>query len=175
MTLEPIACNNCGAALEVAADTNFVTCTHCGSRLAVRRTASSRFTELLGKLDAKTDAMAGHLASLAREAEVERIDREWELERDGFGPRHPGRVRTQPRVVPLVAGSIAAGFGLFWLDGAIAIGAPNVFVFFGVLFIAMSIAGGIAGWVHAGRHSGAEQRYHARRAAALRGDRGRAS
>lgn len=39
-------CNECGAPLEVAAGTKFVTCRQCGTRLTVVQTTTSLFTEI---------------------------------------------------------------------------------------------------------------------------------
>ena len=47
MELISVSCNHCGAPLEVPPGANYVTCAHCGSRLAVKRTGSAVYTELL--------------------------------------------------------------------------------------------------------------------------------
>jgi DNA-directed RNA polymerase subunit RPC12/RpoP len=135
MQVESVSCNNCGAPLEVGPGTNYVTCGHCGSRLAVKRTGTSLYTELLEKIDQKTDAMARQLAELRYHAELERIDREWEQESQGFlitgkhGHKHE----------PTTAGAIFGGgilivFGLFFAIISGNMGAPCLFSIVGVLF-----------------------------------------
>ena len=39
--VDSVACNHCGAPLQVGSGTRFVTCAHCGSQLEVHRTGSS--------------------------------------------------------------------------------------------------------------------------------------
>ena len=51
MSLDRLNCNNCGAWLEVAPSANFVTCRECGARLAVHRTSTSTYTEVLPSSD----------------------------------------------------------------------------------------------------------------------------
>ena len=57
-----VNCNHCGATLEVDAQTRFVTCGYCHSRLAIQRTGSSVFTEVLEKFEHETGQIAGNLA-----------------------------------------------------------------------------------------------------------------
>ena len=78
MQLESLNCNNCGAPLEVAATSNFVTCNHCSTRLAVRRTESSAFTEQLEDIGAKQDEMLNRLKRIERQTQLSDLDREWE-------------------------------------------------------------------------------------------------
>jgi DNA-directed RNA polymerase subunit RPC12/RpoP len=51
MQLESITCNHCGAPLDVPDAANFVKCNHCDSRLAIKRTQSTTYTEELAGLD----------------------------------------------------------------------------------------------------------------------------
>ncbi len=151
MQIESVNCNSCGAPLEVGATTKFVTCVHCGSRLAIKRTASSAFTETLEKLDQKTDAMAQQLAELRFHAELEKIDREWEQERQSFLTTDKQGGKHEPNAAAgMIGGAIAAGFGLIWTIAAFSMttvfsdggGAPvifNCFPLFGLLFIGMGI------------------------------------
>ncbi|MBX9622557.1 MAG: hypothetical protein K2X82_01965 [Gemmataceae bacterium] len=167
MEIVSLNCNNCGAPLEVAAGSNYATCGHCGARLAVRRTASATYTEVLEKLDRTTDAIAGHLATIARQNEVERVDREWERER----ARYVGKDGGEPQpVLGLVWGFLVAGFGVFWMTGAASIGAPSGFVLFGLVFIIVPLTVGLSGLNTAGAYRAAEADYRRRRAEALRTD-----
>jgi hypothetical protein len=110
-----VACNNCGAPLEVAPATNFVTCKHCGSQLAIRRTGSSLYTELLEKLDRRTEGMSDQLAEIAYRAELERIDREWDEERRAYLVRDKHGNTHEPNALGAkISAAIAIVFGLFF-------------------------------------------------------------
>lgn len=84
MELESIACNNCGAPLEVPPGANFVSCNHCGSNLAVRRSTSVSYTENVDQIDQRTESMARQLAELRYHQELENLDRQWERERERY-------------------------------------------------------------------------------------------
>ena len=49
MPTETIHCNRCGAQLQVAPTTNFVTCNKCGTQLAIKRSADATYTEAAGE------------------------------------------------------------------------------------------------------------------------------
>jgi hypothetical protein len=79
--LETIACGNCGAPVRVPSGATYLTCRYCGSSLAVRHSESAAYTEVLERIDVRTDRMSADLAALRVQGEIERIDREWkELE-----------------------------------------------------------------------------------------------
>jgi DNA-directed RNA polymerase subunit RPC12/RpoP len=79
--LESIACGNCGAPVRVPSGATYLTCRYCGSSLAVRHSESAAYTEVLERIDIRTDRMSADLAALRVQGEIERIDREWkELE-----------------------------------------------------------------------------------------------
>jgi DNA-directed RNA polymerase subunit RPC12/RpoP len=165
-----VNCNNCGAPLEVAPGTNFVTCQHCGSRLAVKRTGSSAYTELLEKLDQKTDVMAEQLAELVRQNEVERIDREWEQERQQYMISGKDGHKHEPNAVGgVVMAVVMSGFGLFWMIGAASAGAPGPFPLFGLLFIGAAIFFGYKSVTASTQLADAKARYERRRRAAQAG------
>lgn len=77
MQLEAISCNNCGATLEVGESTRFVTCNYCNSRLEVKRTASTRYTALLEKIEGHAEAIAADTSVMRLKAEVELLESDW--------------------------------------------------------------------------------------------------
>jgi DNA-directed RNA polymerase subunit RPC12/RpoP len=168
----PLNCNGCGAPLEVAAGANYATCGHCGARLAVKRTGSAAYTEVLEKLDRTTEAIAGHLAELTRQNEVERIDREWERERASYliTGKHGSRSLPTQRAGVMIA-LVMGGFGLIWTAFAASF-APFPFPLFGLLFVAFAVYTGLSQVKSAEKLAEAEARYHQRRAEALRKDPG---
>lgn len=65
MQIEKIACNSCGAPLEVTLTTRFVTCRHCRMKLSIQRTATATFTEILDQLMVKTDQLSEQVNHLS--------------------------------------------------------------------------------------------------------------
>lgn len=133
MELLSVSCNHCGAPLEVPLGANFVTCAHCGSRLAVKRTGAAVYTELMEKLDQKTDVMTRQLAEIAYRSELERLDREWEETRRSFltTDKH-GRTHEPHALGSQIGGVIFVAFGILWtlatcgMTGAIGAGGPGI-------------------------------------------------
>jgi DNA-directed RNA polymerase subunit RPC12/RpoP len=164
--IDSVSCNNCGAPLEVGAGTNYVTCGHCGSRLAVKRTGSSVYTELLEKIDQKTDAMARQLAELRHHAELERIDREWEQERQGFltTDKH-GNTHEPTTAGAILMGVLLIGFGLFFAVTSGGIGAPFIFPLVGLGFAGFGVYLLVTGPAQAREFQRAQEAFHRRRAA----------
>ena len=73
-----LRCQHCGASLQVGDTIRFVTCNYCHSELEVIKDDSTIYTQVLGKIEAATGAMAGSLKVIETQNEVERLDREWE-------------------------------------------------------------------------------------------------
>lgn len=96
MSLEAIACNQCGAPLAVPEAANYVTCNHCGASLAVRRDTSVTYTEVVEKLAAHTSKLAKEVAELRYQNELARIDREWEIERRQYLVERKNGAPTEP-------------------------------------------------------------------------------
>jgi DNA-directed RNA polymerase subunit RPC12/RpoP len=166
MQVETVACNNCGAPLEVGLGTNYVTCAHCGSRLTVKRAPTSVYTELLEKLDHKTDAMARQLAQIAYQNELWRIDREWEQEREGYLTTDKRGNKSEPTTAgALFGGVILIGFGLFSAVTAGSIGAPFIFPLAGLLFAGFGVYLLLFGPARARQFQQAREAYRRRRAA----------
>lgn len=164
MQVESVNCNKCGAPLEVSASTNYVTCSHCGSRLAIKRTGTSSFTETLEKLDQKTDAMAQQLAELRHHAELERIDREWELERQSFLSTDKQGNKHEPSAAGgIIGGIILIVFGLFFAISSGTMGAPGLFPCAGIAFAGFGVFLMIAGPKRAGEFQRAKEAYQRRR------------
>lgn len=164
MPVESVSCNNCGAPLEVGPGTNYVTCGHCGSRLAVKRTGSSLYTEILEKLDQKTDAMARQLAELRYHAELERIDREWEQERQGFLTTDKRGNKHEPTTAgAILGGVILIGGGLFFAIVSGNIGAPFFFPLFGLAFAGVGVYLLVTGPARARQYQQAQAEYRRRR------------
>jgi LSD1 subclass zinc finger protein len=162
MNLETIACNQCGAPLSVPEGAKFITCNHCHANLAVRRNESVRYTEMVEKIAEHTANLAEQVAHLRYQNELERIDREWQQERDSFmitdkdGARHEPSEGAASIVFVLVI-----AFGIFWTIVAGAMFPP--FALFGILFVGAAIYQMVSMRKKAQEYQQAQQAYKLRR------------
>lgn len=158
MKLETLSCNNCGAALSVPADANFITCNHCQSALAVRRDQTVTYTSKIDEIDRRTKQMAEDIAQLRDRAEVVR--------QDGNPDQETSAVTSVAgRAVGVIMGLgfciVAVVFGSTFATSSHEAGAPAMFPVFGVFFAIMGVLAGIGIIVAAAtRKSGsADKRY----------------
>ena len=79
MLLESLSCGNCGAPLQVPNNASYVTCLYCRSSLAVKRAGGAAYTEVLDRIDERTERMSEDLTAILLHNELERMDREWAL------------------------------------------------------------------------------------------------
>lgn len=179
MQATSVSCNHCGAALDVGPGARFATCGYCGSRLEIHRTVSAVYTEVLDRLDQRTEQIAEDVDALRRHAELEALDREWQLRREGMMTKgKDGKLHRPTAAVGLIGAVVMGAFGLLWtiVAGGIAgtasgMGAPSVFMvfpLFGVVFIVAAVGTGISTVVKAGEYQRAEEAYQKRRAELLR-------
>jgi hypothetical protein len=99
--MDALICNQCGARLEVAPTTKYVTCAHCNTVLEIKRTDSASFTEALGPAPSASSTEEAEnpwphsrqvqtvrkflgAEDVALEEELNRIDREWHAERERY-------------------------------------------------------------------------------------------
>jgi LSD1 subclass zinc finger protein len=92
MELVRLACDGCGADLELPRDARFVTCRFCDARLEVRRTESAAFTRVreaververrTAKLSKEVRGLRAENRVLALEKQLDDVDRAWD-EREG--------------------------------------------------------------------------------------------
>jgi DNA-directed RNA polymerase subunit RPC12/RpoP len=164
VTLESLSCSHCGAPLEVPPGVRYATCAHCGSRLAIHRTGTAAYTEVLEEIRDRTARMAEDLGHIRLQNELERLDREWEARRAPLMTHgKDGSVNPPSAAGGLLGGLLAGGFGIFWLVMAFSMGAPPFFLLFGVAFIGLALAGGIYTASRAQEYSAAEQEYRRQR------------
>ncbi len=75
-----VCCDSCGASLEFPNGVSFVTCNYCKSKLKVKQTSSTSYTEIVEEVR----AMSEDVESLKKESRLERLDREWESQKELF-------------------------------------------------------------------------------------------
>lgn len=178
--LEKLTCNSCGAPLDVPETASFITCNHCSTQLAVRRSENVTFTEKLHQLAEQTEQLSERIDDLHSHSEVAALDREWEFEREKYMVTGKEGLRHIPTETASVAGGvIVTVFGCFWTAMAtgMAWSAPGhgvfgivkvIFPLFGVLFVIAGVASSLSSYSKAGNYRRAEKRYHRRRADLLR-------
>ncbi len=84
MEITSLKCNHCAADLDVNQGIKFFNCSYCGSSLTIKESGGVVFTEVIGEIKANTEAILDNSNLQLLEHEVERIDREWLLEREPF-------------------------------------------------------------------------------------------
>ncbi len=161
MQLEELCCNNCGAPLSVPARTNFVTCNHCSTRLAVRRTESTTFTGQIERIDSKQNEMLHRLDRIEQQNSIADLDREWADEQQQYMIAGKEGRKHLPSYGAVVGGICAAVFGLFWTVFAGAM-FPSM-ALFGIIFIVAAIASSIFSFVRIQEYDAARRRHKRRR------------
>ena len=173
LTATSVTCNHCGAPLAIQPSTRFVHCTHCGARLEIHRSGNALYTEVLESIDRRTQAIAQDVDAIRRETEIERLDREWAMQRDELMVRGKhGSTSTPSAIGGVTVIIVSVLFGGFWMSVAAGIGAPGIFPALGLVFIGAGVVSGISMIAKAGRYADEQRRYEQRRAALLRGDGG---
>jgi hypothetical protein len=89
-----LSCEQCGAPLGVPDGTRFVTCGHCGARLAVGQGDGAYFSQVLDRIDDRTARIEVSVERLALQNELELLDRDFEAGR--IQPRVLGPARLLP-------------------------------------------------------------------------------
>ena len=112
-------------------------------------------------------ALDSHLQQIQHQNELERLDREWKLEREKY--MITGRYGTH---IPNEGGSLIGalligGFGTAWTLAAMSMGAPALFPIFGIVFVVLGVGQCINGLFKAHEYHDAQLRYQQRRAKLL--------
>lgn len=169
MKVISLACNHCGAPLEVREKTRFATCQFCHAKLAIHREGNAAFTEVLEQINERTGQIESRLANIELQNEIARIDREWEQEREGYYIRGKHGSRHLPSKAGAIATSvIMGGFGLFMLVAGAQTGSPAGV--FGTIIVGVAIVSGIWGLAKASQYESGRRDYERRRMSALSGE-----
>lgn len=110
--LEKLSCNSCGAPLEVPETAKFVTCNHCSTRLAVRRTETATFTEQLENLEAGQDQLRERLEKVELENQLAELERDWEREKAQFLSEEKHGVKRLPANADVTGWVVVAVMGI---------------------------------------------------------------
>ena len=151
-----------------------LTCQFCGARLQVQRSGNAVFTETLDQLARQTGRIADNTDYIKLQNELERLDREWMLEKEQYMVRgKDGHLSVPSRPASIAGGVIAVVFGLFWTIMAAGIVGVfsgvggrgfgvvgGLFPCFGLLFIGLGIAASIHHYSKASDFELRQRQYH---------------
>jgi hypothetical protein len=117
-------------------------------------------------------ALYARLAELEWQAEVARLDREWDLERERYlvSGRH-GHRSVPSRGMSVLGGVVMVGFGAVWTALAASMRGPGLFPLFlaGVVMILAGVGIGISTYSKAVAYERAQDDYRRRRSLLLEG------
>jgi hypothetical protein len=114
MQLVAVRCQNCGASLKLEPEARYVTCKHCASQLEVRHTDGAAFTKVLEEVEDRLESTEKEIARLRLMHQLERLDREWDKEKEGFASYSEHGNKTYPSPIKavfiVVIGVVVVGF-----------------------------------------------------------------
>lgn len=158
-------CIHCGANLRIANDATHVCCQYCNSELHVIHDGDRAVTELVREMH---QGLGQKLEVLRVQNELERLDREWTLERENYMVTEKGGGRSVPSAsLSIFGGAFAIVIGLVWIVFASQSGA-GPFVLFGVAFLVIVVFTTFNGVSKAKAHEPPEGRYQSARSRLLR-------
>lgn len=165
-----LACDGCGADLELPDDARFVTCRFCEARLEVRRTDTAAFTrvrEAVERVEKKTKRLSNEVAELRAanrvlklQDELQQLERDWDEEKKSLMIRgKDGTVSEPTRTSAQVIGFASVVGG-----GFVAVAVPRAeFVLAGIAIAGLGLAGAYIQHGKAVRFEDAKCRYLDRR------------
>lgn len=153
MKVTKVCCQGCGADLQIDESIRYVTCNYCHCRLEVVHDATVTHTRQLDKIERTTEQLASNLKVIELQNDLERLDREWDNQRESLLVRNKhGHVSEPSSVGSLAGGMIAVVFGIFWVSMASSHGAPAFFPLFGFVFIGIAVFTMVSGTAKAGAY-----------------------
>ena len=167
MELLSLACGHCGAPLQVPEGTRYVTCGYCSSKLEVHHSGGAIYTEVLEALQKRTEEIANDVEILKLQNELERIDREWQTDRESCMIRGKDGSLSEPSpVVGTVVFTVLIGIAIVWMIAAASQSSPTAF--FGLVVIAIAFFSFLYNLGKSRQFAEKKQRYELRRARACR-------
>ncbi len=164
MKVTKVCCQGCGADLEIDETIRYVTCNYCNARLEVVHDSTVTHTRQLEKIERTTDQLANKVKILELQNDLERLDREWEMQRQSLQVRDSEGHASQPSATgSIIAGVMATVFGVIWMSVAAFMPFSGFFLTFGLLFIGFAIFGVIKGIAAASAYRDHHAEYETRR------------
>ena len=164
MKLVSIACNHCGAPLDVSEEARFVTCRFCSSKLAIQHSDSAIYTTV-AELKATAQELSENLEVLQLQRDLDQLDREWQQTQEGYlvntrrGPKAPSIDETVFGVGMMMVGVV------FMVT---AFGSKSWLYLIGGLLIPAGIFAAKGAYDYAKDYQRAKGRYHRERKRLMR-------
>ena len=141
-----------------------MTCTYCDTQLKIVSSDGAAYTEALERLEDKAEQIESRLVNLEEQGELERLDREWSMERESLLITNKrGRTYAPSKLMGIGQAVIVTAFGIFWIIMAASIGAPSFMLLFGVVFIGVGIFGSVRVSAMAGKMQRRQREYEQQR------------
>ncbi|MDP6442548.1 MAG: hypothetical protein QGG36_29880 [Pirellulaceae bacterium] len=164
MRLVTLNCNECGAPIEIPHKVKFLTCAFCNAKLQVHHTETAVYSEVLERLEDKTEQIADELARLKVSTDVERLDSRWRDDRHRHMMRDKrGNYHVPSRPLAVVMTIVICGIALVMLFNA-----PGQMAMFGIVFVAIAIGNCIRVFLKAEDFDRAKRRYRRDRRSLIR-------
>lgn len=163
-----VRCQHCGAPLQIGDDLRFITCTYCKASLEIVRDDSTVHTRVLDEIHENTTVTREKLEVLDLQNEIERLDREWEMAREGFVVHGKNGSRSMPSsggaVTGMIVGCMVGGLMLAMMSSSpIPSSAGSFFLLVPMIMIVLSLIVGFSGLAKAERYKAAEAEHLAQR------------
>ena len=159
-------CIHCGATLRVAQDAAHICCQYCKAELIVVRDGVAVTTQMLGEMN---ENLGQKLDVLRVQNELERLDREWGMQREGFMVSGKDGARSLPSVTgSIFTGGVMVAMGVVGVVIIANATAPPFVIFMPCILIVAGIVNAFTGMSKASAHDMAEAAYRARRCTLLR-------
>jgi len=162
MKVTKVCCQGCGADLQVDESVRYVTCNFCNSRLEIVHDPTVTHSRLLEKIERTTDQMIGNLKVIKLQNDLERLDREWEQQRENLLIRDKNGSLLEPSEIGTFITSL-----VFVLMGCVMFiflrGISPQFTFLGLLPILLGSLSFIFGMAKAKRFNRLKQHYRSQR------------
>ncbi|QQL45786.1 hypothetical protein [Sulfuriroseicoccus oceanibius] len=162
----PLLCNQCGASLKVAENTNFAHCSYCNSQLKVHRSGGAVFSEVVAEIKERQDETDNRVRILELENQILRLDQRWDQMQEQF-MIHPKNGR------PYLPDEKSAAGGILMIPFALIFGIVAISMAgeIGFLFLLIAVAAAVASTISSNnkrKEYQAAKFYHERRKADLR-------
>jgi hypothetical protein len=158
MELVRLACNGCGADIEVPDDARFVTCRYCDAKLEVKRTEGAVFTAVREAVE-RVERVEREVAELRAENRLLELDREWDERKKTLMLQN----KKGDLVEPSRGMAMGVGFGAAAMGFVVMILVPTQGVLIGIGFIAVGGLGAFLMHGKAVQYEAARDEYERRR------------
>lgn len=118
MKIVNVSCQQCGAPLEVGEGVRFLTCKHCGARLALVEEPTNTHTRVLSELRGDMGVLKARVEAMEIRAAIEQLDEAWNRMLKEVHGAKTGEPFEPPTIIRakvfLVLGLVLCGLSILW-------------------------------------------------------------